>query len=88
MAGVIKGDRLLADEMRRRTLKHASVLFDKKEKGILNDEENDLYKQAFLKLIGTALPRINDIAGEDGEPIKIEITVDKTIEKIYGTGTG
>lgn len=78
----------MADRMRRRTLQHASILFDKKENNTLDDEEKDLYKQAFLKLVGAALPRINDVAGENGEPIKIEITVDKTIEKIYGGGIG
>ena len=69
MAGVTKNDRILAGEVRKLSLKLIAKY--------LNDEseENDKFrKDLILKLATNVLPRITQLEGEEGSPIKVAIT--------------
>ncbi len=36
----------------------------------MNADDYELYKAVLIKLSGSVLPRLNEVSGEDGEPIK------------------
>ena len=75
-------DRKLAADVRNDALKkiHAIVKGNKKViKGL-----GDYQKAMLLKLAPTLLPRLNEHTGEDGEPIKHDIS--SPLAKIYGGG--
>ena len=40
---------------------------------VLKLGEGDLYKQLLIRLAGTVLPRLNEVTGQDGEAIVIEL---------------
>ncbi len=40
----------------------------------MSADDYDLYKAVLIKLAGTVLPKLNEVTGEDGEPIKHSIT--------------
>jgi hypothetical protein len=63
--GVTLNDRKLAAEVRTLSLK----LIQK----YLNGDDEDFKKQLLLRITPTALPRINEHTGEDGEPINLNI---------------
>lgn len=67
MAGIIHNDRELGAEVRRMSLK--------KVRKILSDdyEDKDYQKAVLLKLVPTLLPRLNEIGGEGGGAIKINL---------------
>lgn len=74
-------DRVLAQEVRTLTLKEI--------KKVLVEEEMSEFKKALLiRLAGSVLPRLNEVTGEGGEAIKIEIAgeiADKN--QLYGYAT-
>lgn len=65
MAGVTLNDKRLAAEVRTLTLNQI--------KKVLIGEDDDFKKQLILKLAPTVLPRINEITGEDGNAINVNI---------------
>lgn len=69
MAGTPKNDRILAADVRKLSLNLISKY--------LKDEspENDKFrKDLILKLATNVLPRITQLEGEEGSPIKVAIT--------------
>jgi hypothetical protein len=70
MPGVPSYQRQLGAEVRDLTLKEI--------KSILLDEKNEKHgkefrQQVILRLAGNVLPRINEVTGEGGEPLQIQI---------------
>ncbi|MCK9370769.1 hypothetical protein M0R04_12740 [Candidatus Dojkabacteria bacterium] len=70
MAAPIANDRNLGAEVRRLTLG--------KIKKVLEDEDNSIYGKEFqqaliLRLAGTVLPRLNELTGEGGGSVVIQI---------------
>jgi hypothetical protein len=70
MAAPYGYQRALGGEVRDLTLKEI--------KNILLDTEYKLYgkefrQQVILRLAGSALPRINEVSGQDGEPLQIKV---------------
>jgi hypothetical protein len=65
MAGVTLNDKRLAAEVRTLTLTQI--------KRVLNGDDEAFKKQLLLKLAPTVLPRIQEVTGEDGEPIKFNL---------------
>lgn len=63
MAGTTLNDRRLAAEVRTLSLKEM--------KKVLQGNDEDYKKQLILKLASSALPRLNEHTGEDGEPMKL-----------------
>ncbi len=71
MAAPIKSERILASNVRTLSLKLISQYLND------NSIENDKFrKDLLLKLATNVLPRINQIEGEDGKPIQIQISKD------------
>jgi len=70
MAAPIGTDRKLAGEVRRLALNKIKVILEKPVIE-MNEHDKELHDQILLKLAGTALPRLTEVTGEDGEPIKI-----------------
>lgn len=67
MGGIIHNDRELGARVRRLTLK--------KIEAVLNGDDEDFKKAVILKLSSSILPRINEVSGDNGDPIKITIEV-------------
>jgi len=65
MAGTTLPERKLGAEVRNLTLKKIKV--------ILEGEDNEFQRAVILKLASTVLPRIQEITGEDGSPIVIQV---------------
>lgn len=65
MAGKNYNDRILASEVRTMALEKVKVLL-KKGKG-------KLYEQILIRLSSTLLPRLNELTGENGGPLIIEL---------------
>lgn len=65
-SGVTFEDRELAGKVRRLTLLQIEKIL-KKGKG-------SLYGAVIVRLAGTILPRLNEITGEDGGPLQVEIS--------------
>lgn len=59
-------DRLLAGRVRSLSLQQIEK--------ILNKPTHKLYAPLLIKLAGTVLPRLTEISGEDGTPVKLQIT--------------
>jgi hypothetical protein len=74
-------DRKLAADVRTLTLKQIFKLLST-DRSEMSDWEKDLYKQVFIKLSGTVLPRLNEHTGEDGE--KLIITISKEVAEKNG----
>lgn len=71
MAGVTLSDRKLGAEVRKLVLSKAKAILEATyEKG--SDEEK-FQRTVLEKLLTTALPRINEHTGQDGEPINFNI---------------
>ena len=66
--GQIKADKDYAVLLRRLTLKQSIKVMESEP----TDPEEKRFKQALhLKLAGNVLPRISEVSGEGGDPIKI-----------------
>lgn len=65
MSGVTLNDKRLAADVRTLTLNQI--------KKVLQGNDDDFKKQLILRLAPTVLPRIQEITGEDGEPIKFNL---------------
>jgi hypothetical protein len=65
MAGITLNDRKLAADVRTLSLKEM--------KKVLEGNDEDFKKQLILKLASSALPRLNEITGEDGDPIVVQM---------------
>ena len=66
--GQIKSDRNTATLLRRITLKQSIKVMESNPK----TPEDIRFKQALhLKLAGNVLPRIQEVSGEGGDPIKL-----------------
>jgi hypothetical protein len=79
MAAPIAPDRTLAADVRRLTLNKIKTILERPVVE-MNERDKELHDAILLKLAGTVLPRLNEVTGEDGGPIKvegIEITVRK-----------
>lgn len=76
--GVSFNDRELAGQVR--TLALSEVM------KILKEGEGKLYEAVLIRLAGTILPRLNEITGENGSPVIIELS-GVTANK-YGLNTG
>lgn len=50
---------------------------------ILKGKKTRFQEAVILKLAGTVLPRLNEVTGEDGGPIKVDIS--KPLLKVYGS---
>lgn len=63
-------DRNLANEVRRLSLNKMKKYLEMEDpKG----EDKIMHDQILLKLAGTALPRVNEHTGEDGEAIEVKV---------------
>ena len=49
---------------------------------VLKKPKHKLYGAVVVKLAGTVLPRLNEHTGENGGPIKVDIT--PALDKFYG----
>lgn len=67
MAGIPVNDRELGARVRRLTLR--------KIEAVLNGDDEEFKKAVILKLSSSILPRINEVSGDNGDPIKITIEV-------------
>jgi len=67
MAGIPVNDRELGARVRRLTLRQI-------EKILLGEDES-YKKEIIMKLAPSILPRINEVSGDGGDPIKITIEV-------------
>lgn len=76
--GVSFNDRELAGQVR--TLALSEV------KKVLQEGEGKLYEAVLIRLAGTILPRLNEITGENGSPVVIELS--GVTAKKYGLNTG
>lgn len=70
MAGVNLNDRKLASEVRQITLKKIKKLFELES---LSDKERELHDALLIRLAGSVLPRLNELTGEDGEAVKLQL---------------
>ena len=68
--GVLKEDRRLAAEVRRLTLNKIKKLF---ELETLTASEKELHDSVLLRLAGTVLPRLNEVTGENGIPLIVQV---------------
>lgn len=66
-------DRKLAAQVRSLALDRIKDLLEMPTVKMKADDY-ELYKAVLIKLSGTVLPRLNEVTGEDGEPIKHSIT--------------
>ncbi len=66
-------DRKLAAQVRSLTLTKIKDLLEMAPVKMSADDY-ELYKAVLIKLSGTVLPRLNEVSGEDGEPIKYSVT--------------
>ena len=66
-------DRVLASEVRSLTLTKIKTILDRPAVE-MNTKDKDLHDSILLKLAGSVLPRLNEIAGEGGEAILLQIT--------------
>ena len=79
MAGIIHNDRELGARVRRLTLR--------KIEAVLKGDDEEFKKAVILKLSSSILPRLNEVTGEGGEPMKITIEVAGEVAKknnLYG----
>ncbi len=67
MAGIIHNDRELGARVRRLTLR--------KIEEVLKGDDEEFKKAVILKLSSSILPRLNEVTGEGGEPMKITIEI-------------
>lgn len=68
MAGTVKQERILATQVRQISLTLIKKYLEDESEG------NDKFrKDLILKLAATTLPRITQLEGEDGEPIKVNV---------------
>lgn len=65
MAGKNYNDRILASEVRTLALD--------KVKSLLKKGKGKLYEQVLIRLSGSLLPRLNELTGENGGPLIIEL---------------
>jgi hypothetical protein len=63
--GKSKNDRLLASRVRTKALEEIEKILDQ-------DGLTEMKKQILLKLASSVLPRLNEHAGNDGEPIQVQ----------------
>lgn len=78
-------DRVLAQQVRTLTLQRIKALLEMPRVDMEN-RDRDLYEAVLIKLSGTVLPRLNEVTGEDGQPITIQLAkevAEKT--KLYAT---
>jgi len=71
MAGKNYNDRILASEVRTLALEKVKIVL-KKGKG-------KFFEQILIRLAGTLLPRLNELTGENGDPMKLIIQLPKEI---------
>ena len=76
MAGITHNDRELGARVRRLTLR--------KIEAVLNGDDEEFKKAVILKLSSSILPRLNEVTGEGGEPMKITIEVAGSIAQKNG----
>lgn len=78
-------DRVLAAEVRREALNNIKLVLKSDKKSAARIAKWSEYKkQIVLKLAGTVLPRLNEHTGDDGGPIKVDIS--DPLNKVYGSG--
>jgi hypothetical protein len=65
-------DRQLAAEVRTLTLEKIKALFTMPRVD-MNDHDAQLHDRVLERLAGTVLPRINEVTGEDGGPIELNM---------------
>lgn len=63
-------DRELAARVRKLTLEKIEALFLLPQVKMTNDDY-ELYKAVLIRLAGSVLPRLNEVSGNDGEPIVV-----------------
>ena len=66
-------DRKLAAQVRSLTLTKIKDLLEMPAVK-MNADDYELYKAILIKLSGSVLPRLTEVSGEDGEPIKYAVT--------------
>lgn len=64
--GVNFNDRVLAAEVRTLALNEI--------KKVLKKGEGELYNAVLVRLAGSVLPRLNELTGEGGEPMQIQVS--------------
>lgn len=79
--GIGVNDRHLAAEVRRLTLNKIKDLFTMPTVKMSTDDY-DLYKAVLIKLAGSVLPRLQEVTGEDGGAIVVQMS--KTIAEKNG----
>ncbi len=81
MAAPLSEDRKLAAEVRRMTLQKIKALFLLPRVDMI-DHDAQLHDKILERLAGTVLPRLTEVTGEDGEPIKVDNVKGLTTEQI------
>lgn len=70
--GKTLNDRRLAAQVRTIALSKIKKLLEAEYDG-LTDNDKRFHDAVLLKLAGTVLPRLNEVSGEDGEPIQFTL---------------
>lgn len=79
-------DRIIASRVRKLALGKIEELLMKEKSVLLKDGEYELYKQVLMRLAGTILPRLNEVTGDEGGPLRVEIA--KEIAEKHGIDEG
>lgn len=66
-------DRLLAAEVRKMTLNKIKTLF-LMPRVDMSASEASLHDALLIKLAGSVLPRLNEVTGEDGSPLVVQMS--------------
>lgn len=87
MSGIIKNDRAKGAKARGLILDEVIRIFEI-PMDVITEEEKSLKKDLFLRMAPNSLPRLTEVTGEDGEPLKIEISeaIAKKNGIVFGTG--
>ena len=83
MAGPIKTDRIKGANVRRLILSEVERLFEK-EPETLSADEATLKRELLLRMAPNTIPRLTEVTGEGGGPIR---TISQLIKELDGTGT-
>jgi hypothetical protein len=72
MAGAISNDRKQGARVRRLLLDEIERLFDT-DPLKLSERETETKRELLLRMSSNTLPRLHEVAGEDGGPITVQI---------------
>lgn len=67
---------------------HVRTLVLKEIESVLKGKDEEYKRQLILRLSGSILPRLNEVSGEDGGPIKVQNISDEDFKRFIGVFTG